>query len=379
MNIIVFKRTGRKFFEAQWKDPVTGKKKTRSTKKTTRRDAERFAALLEKELLSPAKKVDRIKWVDFRRRYEDEALLGKSEKTVGKDKSTLNKIEDLLNPEYLDNISASEIGKMKKALYKEGLEPFTIKSHLSITGKFLRWAIRQKLLLDMPTIDMPKKVTGRRGRAITPEEFDRVLGKVETVVGKKAAESWKLLLNGFWWGGLRLEEAMRLHWDENSGFYPDFSGKRPMFNISGHAEKGRKDRVLPMAPEFADLIRDLPREGFVFNPQRRMAPYHLRISADHVGKVISEIGEKAKVKVSEIKGKAKFASAHDFRRSFGSRWAMRVLPPVLMELMRHDQISTTMVFYVGRNAQVAAEAAWDAMLPSTDTFANTDKKEEKSA
>ena len=68
--------------------------------------------------------------------------------------------------------------------------------------------------------------------------------------------------------------------------------------------------------------------------------------------IITAIGKKAGVKVrSKIKSKVdpatgkrgpveviKFASAHDLRRSFGERWAERVLPKVLMELMRHESI-----------------------------------------
>ena len=90
--------------------------------------------------------------------------------------------------------------------------------------------------------------------------------------------------------------------------------------------------------------------------------------------VDSEIGKAAGVKFrSKLKSKldsksgerrpvevVKFASAHDLRRSFGERWAERVLPKVLMELMRHESIGTTMRFYVGQNAQRTADAAWAA-------------------
>jgi hypothetical protein len=42
------------------------------------------------------------------------------------------------------------------------------------------------------------------------------------------------------------------------------------------------------------------------------------------------------------------------------RWAERVLPNVMMELMRHESIGTTMRFYDGQNAQRTADAAWAA-------------------
>ena len=90
--------------------------------------------------------------------------------------------------------------------------------------------------------------------------------------------------------------------------------------------------------------------------------------------ILTAIGKAAGVKVrTKVKSKVdpatgerrpvevvKFASAHDLRRSFGERWSERVLPKVLMELMRHESIATTMRFYVGQNAQRTADAAWAA-------------------
>ena len=72
------------------------------------------------------------------------------------------------------------------------------------------------------------------------------------------------------------------------------------------------------------------------------------------------IGKAANVKVAEKGGKIKFASCHDFRRSFGERWASRVMPNVLQELMRHENIQTTMRYYVGQNAKRTSAILWEA-------------------
>jgi integrase len=52
--------------------------------------------------------------------------------------------------------------------------------------------------------------------------------------------------------------------------------------------------------------------------------------------------------------------AHDLRRAFGFRWALLVFPVVLRELMRHEDIATTMKYYVGQNAEATADAIWAA-------------------
>lgn len=77
-----------------------------------------------------------------------------------------------------------------------------------------------------------------------------------------------------------------------------------------------------------------------------------------VGRIVSAIGEAAGVVVDPDTGKT--ASAHDLRRAFGQRWASRVMPTVLRELMRHASINTTMAFYVGQNTEATADALWSA-------------------
>lgn len=122
------------------------------------------------------------------------------------------------------------------------------------------------------------------------------------------------------------------------------------------------------------------RRGPVFAPQpintvagpgRKVA----RVSADRAGHIISAIGKAARIKVNtDLKtGDVKYASAHDLRRSFGERWAMRVMPQVLMQLMRHASITTTMRYYVGRNAQLTAEVLYDA-LEKSNILGNSHQK-----
>ncbi len=137
-----------------------------------------------------------------------------------------------------------------------------------------------------------------------------------------------------------------------------------MLRIPAEAEKGNCDRLLPMTPEFARLLESVPerdRRGKVFKLVDRDGTA-LQGSRSVVGKILSGIGKAAGVVVDERMKRGqlvrKFASAHDLRRAFGFRWAMRVMPTVLRELMRHEDISTTMKYYVGQNAEAMADALW---------------------
>jgi hypothetical protein len=55
----------------------------------------------------------------------------------------------------------------------------------------------------------------------------------------------------------------------------------------------------------------------------------------------------------------KFASAHDLADRLISLGGL-VMPTVLPEWMRQADISTTMKYYVGQNAEATADAVWAA-------------------
>jgi integrase len=147
-----------------------------------------------------------------------------------------------------------------------------------------------------------------------------------------------------------------LSWDD-APFAIDLSGRRPRFRIKGEAQKSGQDEKLPMTPDFAELILQTPerdRRGRVF--KLNDVETGLPLSAHWVGRVVTAIGKAARVVVNSAGGKT--ASAHDLRRSFGTRWASRVRTPVLQKLMRHASIQTTMSYYVDLDTDEMADDLW---------------------
>ncbi len=209
-----------------------------------------------------------------------------------------------------------------------------------------------------------------KGRPLRLEEFERMLAAVESQVGKDQAPSWKHLLEGLWFSGFRLAEALDFYWDDSSKLMPwDLSAKRPTMVIHGELEKGGKDRpYFPLTPDFAEFLRRTPeaeRTGPVFAPLLRRGGRSTR-SDRTIGKRLTAIGRAAGVIVSQSRNpeksdtlKTKFASAHDLRRTFGSRWAIRLKPAVLQQLMRHESIETTMGYYVELDSEDLADAIWN--------------------
>lgn len=189
-----------------------------------------------------------------------------------------------------------------------------------------------------------------------------MLAVTAKVVGDEAAPAWRYYLRGLWLGGLRLAESLELYWDRPDRPSVDLSGKRPMLRIVAELEKGHQDRLLPVALEFAEFLLATPEEkrhGRVFRlPSRQSGS----LTKGHVSSLGGKIGKAAGVKVytHPKTGKVKYASCHDLRRAFGERWSHRVMPSDLMVLMRHENIETTLKFYVGRNSQATADVVWEA-------------------
>lgn len=399
INVTLFKRAGEKIWQMQYRDPMDPLHKLRrSTGTSIKREAERLAGQWEKEIRAGHDTTGgRMLWTDFRAKYERNALAKNQVKESTADRIAIvfNSLESHVSFRRLCDLTTDKLTDYQTALREGGAAESTIKSYLAHVKSAMNWAVDHGHLPVAPKTRKPKRAkkakrtTPMKGRPITGEEFDRLLAKTRaglTINGRakngkptklepsaECVASWEFYLRGLWLSGLRLAESLELHWTDCSRLGIDFSQHYPMLRIAADAEKGNEDRLLPMSPEFAEFLRSVPesqREGFVFSPAaRHVGCLGKRLLPEHVSRTISRFGELANVKVAEnVKAKpgrepvkvVKYASAHDLRRSFGERWATRVMPQVLQELMRHESIETTLRFYVGRNAQRTAAVLWEA-------------------
>ncbi len=147
-----------------------------------------------------------------------------------------------------------------------------------------------------------------------------------------------------------------------------------MFRIQQEADKGFEARTFPIAPQFVEMLLSIPedqRTGYVFNPLSKEGTRH---NGEVISRLITRLGREAEIRVGGTDDKPKFASAHDFRRSFGTRWASKATPAILQQMMRHAEISTTMGFYVTQNAETMADAIWSAFGATSGTTAPENKK-----
>jgi integrase len=263
-----------------------------------------------------------------------------------------NHVDALLGWRVLNEATSEAVSQFAGLLRSKGMKESSVATNLRTLQAALSWASNMQMI---PAVSFSQPKRGRRGtqmrsRPITDVELGRML-RAARVVRPRDARLWRRLLIGLWLSGLRLGEVLVFGWDASHSIRAVLTGKHPQFRIYAEGEKGRKDRYLPMTPDFAKWLLKTPpdeRHGLVFK-----LPY---ATVDNIGRRIGEIGEAAGVVVNED---GKRASAHDLRRAFGTRWARRVKPAVLRTLMRHDDISTTMQYYVDIDADDIAAELWD--------------------
>lgn len=370
----MFRPTGRARYYVEWTDPQTNRRIRRSTGKTVERDAQRVARRIIDEWELERSRSGNEGWARFRDTYAEEVLPSLAKETRRLYGTVFNAIEDHIKPVTMADLTTRNLSRLQAVWRNQPLEEATIRTYLAHLGKALQWAHRQGLLREVPHIERPQLAAKQRkakGRPLTGEEFERMLAAVPKVIKcDAAAPSWVRLLRGLWLSGLRLDEALHLSWDDTTAIRVDLDGGFPALIIPAAKEKGRKDRLIPIVSDFADFLRQTPedeRRGRVFRltGRRRAEPCGMQF----VSATISKIGREARVIVGQYtsKGKTKYASAHDLRRSFGKRWAGIVRNAFdLKLLMRHSDIRTTQQFYAHEDA---ADLARELSRRHADTSA----------
>ena len=123
----------RKHYQMQYRDPMTGRKKTRSTRiQRTGRKKERDAAvgvaatweaeLREGRYNEPSKAI----WQDFREKYEAEVLSGMAEATAVKVCGVFNAVERILNPTLMRELTSDRMSYLQSKLRSEEIDGETI-------------------------------------------------------------------------------------------------------------------------------------------------------------------------------------------------------------------------------------------------------------
>jgi integrase len=303
----------------QWHDPDTGRRKSRSAKTDDQATAANMAKDLETDLNRGTHKPStRMAWEDFCDLYAEEKRAGNRLATQERARCVLESFGERCHPKSLGAVNERMVSQYATAMRVAKRRPATIQGHLAYLKAALRWAVKQKLLTELPAIDMPKVPKKSIIRTVTMEEFERLLDKCPD-------DQWRALLWTAWYTGMRRTEMFDLTWHDGGAPWVDFGQARIW--IPAAYNKADADQWLPLHPELARILGPMR--------QARGRIFALASHPSAMSLVFCRIAKLAAVK----------ATMHDLRRTFGSRYAATVPAPVLQRLMRHSDIKTTMRFY----------------------------------
>lgn len=363
-------------------DPVTGKAHWKTAKTGEPEAAIKAAGVWQAELNSgvKTKSQGRLPWKEFVDVCKQERISALASRTQSLYLSILDSITRTVHPATIGHLSSQMISKWQSLQRTAKVAEATIESRSAMLQSMLNWAVDQKYISECPKFaKIVRSRTGKKakGRPLLEPEFQLMLDKTAGIVGgEELAIGWKRSMRGLWFGGLRLSEAIDLSWDEPDRLQVDVSEMPPVLKIFGEREKGGEDRMLPLAPEFGKWLLEIPphqRTGPVFSwPRQRQRVGKAdptRPTLHWVSAVISAIGEAAGILVKQ--NPKKFASAHDFRRSFAERWRRKVEPQVLMEMMRHEDFQTTRDYYSEQNSRRTGAELWEKFGNLGSIFGST--------
>jgi len=331
-----------------------------------------------------------MRWDDFREAYRDLQLVTLREKSAIDAESRLAVAERIIKPRTLGDMANSDALHTLQTRLLAGAEgrvivdeegnrvrqtcprsPHTVKSYMASILAALNWAVYMEWLPRVPKVRRVKvsKLKYMKGRALVGEEVDRLLDAVEKVTGAEAADSWRYLIRGLVESGLRLGELMSMSWDNPAMICPRWPrGGAAVLDIPADMQKNDTEESIPLLPGFEALLLETPedeRTGWVFQPmslnlQHDRKVRYERLKAEWVGKVVASIGKKAGIIVEPAqpeRGKeAKFASAHDLRRTCAQRLDDAGVPELdIMAVMRHRQRETLRRHYAPGSTQKTAE------------------------
>ncbi|REJ70653.1 MAG: site-specific integrase [Planctomycetota bacterium] len=318
-------------------------------------------------------------WEVFREEYRTLQLATVGDSSAAHAESRLDIAERVLSPRVLADVADPGALHRLQAQLLAGAESrfarrrsaHTVKSYMTTVLTAMNWAHLQGWLPSSPKIRKIRvgKLKKMKGRPLAPDEFEHMLAAVPDVVGSVVAESWRRVLRGLWESALRLDELMHVSWDNPAMIRPVWRKRSlPTLQIPSGLQKNATEDEIPLLPGFESLLLETPpaeRRSWVFVPagmgrKSQLAVPRRRLSTEWVGKVVSRIGRKAGVVVEpaddRIGKPAKYASAHDLRRSCAERLLEGGVPPLIVSrILRHTSWDTTRQHYAPGDVQRESE------------------------
>jgi len=210
---------------------------------------------------------------------------------------------------YIGSDEINEIVKKFKDLSKESIVSY--KKGMKI---FFNYLIQEKYISENP-VGKIEMIRNRKVEVMTDEELKAILYHFENRNKDHYNFIKCLVLSGF-----RISEAISLEW-----------GDIKSDHIIVKNEKGRRKDYFPLTKEIREHLGSIEKKA------EHVFIYKDRHSVKYLGNKIAKFTNKK-------------YSFHSFRKKFGTEWSRRLMPAELKVIMRHNDVRTTMEYYVGIDA-----------------------------
>lgn len=226
------------------------------------------------------------------------------------------------------------------------LHPKTVNDLLGALNSFLGWLVRQRLALENPLSHVErintKGTSVQFRRSASPSELAALLN-----VAPPHRRAVYFMAS---YTGLRRNELLCLQWGD---IYLDAAA--PFVRARASTTKNRKEAVLSLHPSLAAFLRSIrPPDTAPFTPVFAHVPRVHTLQRD-----LQAAG------IPFLDGRGRRLDFHSLRVTYGTNLTLSgALPRVVMELMRHSEMSLTMKLYT--DAAQLPLAASVAKLASID-------------
>lgn len=345
-----------------WTDPLTGRRREKSTGTSDEREAERQRLNLARHLerirageVSPAEiragEANRRPLTDHVEEWIAELRTSNRAKShVSGRERHLERFRQLAGARRLVDVHPEAVNRFLTRYLASKKRPRarTVNAHLSSVRAFARWCVRTgRVAVDplpfVPRLD-ERSDRARERRALSMEQVRKLLA----VARARGRAAWYLLAV---WAGLRRGDLVRLTWGDVRLDWHEVQGRSWGLVTISRGKARRTDRV-PLHPEVVDELRRL-RPALV-TPAARVFR--------------GEVTNRTRIRdfnaagIPEKDESGRFADLHSLRMTLhGWLVAHGVHPRIAQGILRHANYQTTASAYTDLDLRGAAESM--AVLP----------------
>ncbi len=354
-KVYVTKRSDRKNYYFVYENQK-GVKVWKSSGTRVKRDANRLAIDYEKEIVKSF--VDEtVRWSCIVDRYIDEHLSKHSKHNKTQFMTASGRFVCVFGEPSVRKVGDEMIVKFTSAMIDDNCSPSSVNAYLRQIRAFLKWCKKKRIITsdELPVVEMlkikPEDVS--RGRALTSDGLKKVIDTIPLIV-ERYWESWRDFILGLWHSGFRVNELLKLSWDDPKFILVDgIDTSTPLFSIPSDGQKSGKREDCPIMPGCVELLRKTPksdRVGFVFNPigLKGTVTRSPKLCVRYISKFGKRSGVVVKIKHN---GEKKYASAHDLKRSFATEHSNGMSIEQLMWATRNSTEAVLRKFYLRSDAQ----------------------------